>query len=115
MRQIFANASSSITSALLALLLCVTVSGCGATPQLGGDEECLGAADALWTAIGAQSPDLVNSSAAAVERLHNEGKMPDDAFESISEIVTMARAAEWSDARASLKSFVKGQRRAKKS
>jgi hypothetical protein len=115
MKKVLVNALFSPSELVLTILLCVFVCGCGATPQLGGDQECLGAADALWTAIGAQSPDLVNSSAAAVERLHDAGRMPDDAFQSISEIVALARAQEWSDARASLKSFVKGQRRATKS
>jgi len=99
----------------IVLASCLVLADCGSTPQLGGDQECLGAADALWTAIGAQRSDLVDAAAEKLERLHSAGKMPDDAFEDISEIVAQARAGEWSDARAALKTFVQGQRPANSS
>lgn len=94
----------------LAVLLLLPLVGCGRTPQLAGDQECLGAADALWTAIGAKRTDLVDASAAMFDQLHADGKMPDDAYQALGEIVGTARSGQWSDARAELKSFVKGQR-----
>jgi hypothetical protein len=95
-----------------AVVLLALVAGCSGPPQLGGDEECLGAADALWTAIGARQQDLVNQSAAEIDRLHTAGKMPDDAHAALADIVATARSEDWDAARRALKSFVQGQRRA---
>lgn len=101
--------------AAMCLALCLApLAGCGDTPQLGGDDDCLAAADALWTAIGAKRADLVDQSAREIDRLHTAAKMNDEAFDALSAVVVTARAGEWSDARAALKSFVQGQRRAPK-
>jgi hypothetical protein len=99
---------------LLPALTVGTCAGCGSTPQLNGDEEALGAADALWTAIGAQRRDLVDQSAQEFDRLHAAQQMSDEAFAALSDIVATAREGDWSDARQDLKSFVQGQRRAPK-
>ncbi|MGD9722383.1 MAG: hypothetical protein AB7O59_12840 [Pirellulales bacterium] len=105
-------ARGTLCRAAGALLALTLLAGCSGPPQLGGDEQCLGAADALWTAIGARQQDLVNQSATEIDRLHTAGKMPDDAHTALTDIVATARSEEWDDARRSLKSFVQGQRRA---
>ncbi len=51
--------------------------------------------DGDWRA----SPELVNAAATKLEKLHTEGKLPDDAFASISEVIELARSDEWDDAR----------------
>jgi hypothetical protein len=93
------------------LLACVLIpTGCSRTPQMGGDEQCMKAADALWTAVTVKQSELLDHSAGEIERLHQEGKMPQEAYESLSGIISTARAGEWSKARAALKTFIRGQR-----
>jgi hypothetical protein len=93
------------------LLVGVLVAGgCGRTPQMGGNRECMTAADALWTAVNVREPEFVDRGEAEVQRLHAAGTMPPDAFESLSSIIATARAGQWSDARATLKKFIRDQR-----
>jgi hypothetical protein len=96
-------------------LLLAALAGCSGTPQLNGDEESLGAADALWTAVTAKRSDLLDKSAARIEELHTAGKLPDDAFQSLQGVIAQAREGQWAEARGALKAFVKGQRPAKNS
>lgn len=99
-----------VRHAVLAGICLALLAGCARTPQIGGDKECFSAADALWTAVSAKRPDLLDRSAAEVERLHAGAKLPDEAFESLSSVVSKARAGQWSDARAALKTFIRAQR-----
>ena len=102
------NSRSVIIYSWLFCLLVAT--GCGRTPQMGGNHECMTAADALWTAVTAKQSELLDHSAGEIERLHQEGQMPQEAYESLSGIIRTARAGEWSKARAALKIFIQGQR-----
>jgi hypothetical protein len=88
------------------MLLCL---GCSDTPQL-GSEECLGAADALWTSVNAKNSDLLEQSAANIEKLHSNAELSDAAFEQLTDVIAIARKGDWSGARAALKKFVQGQR-----
>ncbi len=94
----------------LILAACLLFSGCQRTPQLGGNEECLGAADALWTAVTAKDSELVNASEAKIKQLHTDGKLPAAAFEVLKGVIARTRAGDWDDARGDLKAFVRGQR-----
>jgi hypothetical protein len=85
-------------------------SGCQRTPQLGGQKECLTAADALWTAVNVKQSEFLDRSQAEIERLHTAGAMPSDAYESLARIIGTAREGQWSDARAALKRFLRDQR-----
>jgi hypothetical protein len=92
-------------------LLCAWMaSGCQRTPQLGGQRECMTAADALWTAVNVKQSDLLDRSEVEIKRLHAAGEMPSDAYESLVRIIATARNDQWSDARAALKSFLRDQR-----
>ena len=95
--------------ALATLGLIAALVGCSGTPQL-GDSESLGAADALWTAITAKDPDLLEASASEIKQLHADAKMPDDAFQCLTDVIATARSGKWAEARAALKAFVRGQR-----
>jgi len=97
----------------LAVLLLVAQAGCSGTPQLNGDEESLGAADALWTAVTAKRSDLLDKSAARIDELHTAGNLPDEAYQSLQAVIAQAREGQWAEARKALKAFVKGQRPAK--
>lgn len=100
----------SIKLASLGLLsLTIVASGCGQAPQL-GSEEALGAADALWTAVTAKDPDLIERSDRSIKALHEKAKLNDEAFAVLQSVITTARAGAWDDARNQLKTFVKGQR-----
>ncbi len=99
---------------LLAAACLISLAGCSATPQLAGDEDCIAATDALLTAVSSKRQELLDASAAEIERLRSAGKLPDDAFESLSAVVARARAGEWAESRATLKKFIQGQRPAAK-
>lgn len=94
-------------------LVVMATAGCSGTPQLNGDQESLGAADALWTAVTSKRSDLLEKSAVRIESLHASGKLPDDAFQSLQAVIVQARDGAWAEARQDLKTFVKGQRPAK--
>ena len=95
---------------ILLAAIFLPLAGCGQTPQLGGQRECLSAADALWTAVTAKRADLLDNSATEVERLHAAASLPDAAFDVLSGVIAKARAGEWTDARVTLKAFIRGQR-----
>jgi hypothetical protein len=92
------------------VLSLLAVAGCSRTPQLAGDRDALSAADALWTAITAKDSDLLENSAAAIGKLHAEAHLTDEAYGALENVMQTARAGNWSDARAALKTFVRGQR-----
>jgi hypothetical protein len=101
---------SQVLAIGLSLLGLLLTAGCNRTPQMGGNEECMTAVDALWTAINVKQTELLDHSQAEIERLHTSGAMPDGAFENLSSIVTTARAGQWPAARAALRQFIRGQR-----
>ena len=97
---------------LLVLAIVVAIvgaGGCGQTPQL-GNEQALAAADALWTSVTARNSELLESSAKRIEQLHDAAELPDDAFNSLTSVIALARSGKWDEARKSLKSLVRGQR-----
>lgn len=98
---------------LAAACLTIFVAGCSPPPQL-GNEESLGAADALWTAVTSKRLELVESSAKRIEALHAQGTMSDEVFQSLTAVIETARAEKWPEARKALKHFVSGQRPAKR-
>ena len=94
----------------LLLVVCLSVvSGCARTPQL-GDEKCLKAADALWTAVTAKRTNLLDACASEIEKLHASEKLSPEAFNSLSSIIETARAGQWTDARVALKALLRAQR-----
>ncbi len=99
---------------ILALLLLASssvalVGGCSQAPQLSGPDN-LAAADALWTAITAKENGLLESSAAEIEELHAAQEMPEDVYAALSDVIATARHGDWSHARGTLKTLIKGQR-----
>lgn len=85
--------------------------GCAETPQLGSDEASWTTADALWTAITAKNPSLVQACAESIDRLENAGKLAPETAAALELLIQEARAGEWDNARNDLKAFVQGQRR----
>ncbi len=94
---------------LLAVILTLAA-GCG-TPQMGDDERCMAAADALWTAINSRQAELLEKCAAEIEHLSEAGAMPQPAAEALEGIVAAARSGDWPAARDALRTFIRRQRR----
>jgi hypothetical protein len=98
-----------IPALLLAACGVALVGGCSQAPQLSGPDN-LAAADALWTAITAKENGLLESSAAEIEELHAAQKMPEEVYAALSGVIATARHGDWSHARGTLKTLIKGQR-----
>jgi hypothetical protein len=92
---------------LLALLASV---GCGRPAQIGADEKCFKTVDALYTAVTAQDPTLLERCAAELAALRDAGKLPADAFKELDRIVGKAREGKWRPAAEQLYRFMKAQR-----
>ena len=105
----------SFVNAILAILLLWTLllTGCGRPAQIGTSDEVLSAVDALYTAIAARRPDLLDKSAARIEELRANGELPDDAHRQLKTFVEESRAGKWQDAIRKLHEFIRGQRRSK--
>ena len=80
---------------LLAALTALAVAGCGGVPQMGGSEECMRAADALWTAVNLRQGELVDRSAEEITRLHSAGTLPEEPFAALTRIVEQTRGGDW--------------------
>jgi hypothetical protein len=83
--------------------------GCSRPPEIGPDEECYAALDALWTAVTGRREDLLERSAAELQRLHTAGKLPAAALTELEQIVARARGGKWEPAASALREFIRGQ------
>lgn len=101
----------AIESLLLLAVVGLVVAGCSAPPQWGTDDETFKMVDALWTAVTAQDVKLVDQCAEKIVKLHDEGHMPDPAFEYLQTVVAKAHSAQWPKARDQLKKLIRAQRR----
>ena len=95
---------------LLALLLVLSLAGCGSAPTMGKDPETLGAVDALFTALTSQRTELLDHCEADLRKLHAGGKLPDAAQEHLTGIIAEARSGQWRPAAEKLNRFIKAQR-----
>jgi hypothetical protein len=82
----------------------------GDPPQMGGDREVFRAVDALYTAVTAREPRLVDRCEADLTVLKESGKLPADAAGALAGVVAKARASKWQAAAEELTWFMKGQR-----
>ncbi|MCE9528167.1 MAG: hypothetical protein K8R36_19165 [Planctomycetales bacterium] len=85
--------------------------GCGGAAQIGGDDETLAAVDALYTAVTSRRTELLEKSTARIDALHSEGKLPNDAYDSLQAITTRAKKGEWERSARDLYRFIQAQRR----
>ena len=110
----FVHRSTRIRWLLSAMTLVVTlisIAGCGRPAQVVDDDECFQAVDALWTAVTSKRSDLLEQTAAELDRLQAAGNLSEDGHRELSEIVRQARASEWTTSAKKLKAFMLGQRR----
>ena len=108
--------SRSLTSLrCLAIIVCgcclLSVVGCGRPPQIGADEAVFGEVDALYTAVTAKRPDLLDQSRARLAELHRDGKVPQAAYQKLTAICEQADRQEWRPAAETLWHFMRGQRK----
>jgi hypothetical protein len=101
------------TTAVAAMISLLLICGCGKPPQLGNSAEGLKACDALWTAIGARSPILLRACSEKIAALSAAGDLTPEVAEHLQGLIQKAEEGDWDSARAGLKKFIKGQRRAK--
>ena len=95
----------------LLVLLVVPLWGCGKPAQLGPDEEAFREVDALFTAVTARRPDLVDQCEARLRSLHERGKLPDAAHAELRRVIDRARDGRWQAAAERLYDFMKRQER----
>ena len=94
------------------MVLTISASSAGCRPpQVLGDPECFKTVDALWTAVTARSPKLVEQVQGDLQRLHTEGKLSEPGLAALAVICERAAGGEWEPAARELKSFIRGQRR----
>lgn len=92
-------------------LAVVALQGCGKPSQLGPDEEAFREVDALFTAVTARRPDLVDQCDARLRRLRDAGKLPAAAHDELRRVIDRAKAGRWESAAERLYEFMKGQER----
>ncbi len=100
--------ATTLTLAALALAL---LGGCSGPPQMGPDTDCFKAVDALYTAVTAKSPKLLDQCEKNLSRLKEAGKLPEPAWASLQGTIATAREGRWRPAAEELTWFMKGQRR----
>lgn len=94
-----------------AIILILTIAGCGAPAQIGPDPEVFKTIDALYTAVSLREPKLVDDCLEALASHRQAGKLPDDAFSSLEAMVDDAKGGAWENAQTRLSRFMQGQRR----
>ena len=99
-----------VGGAVVALII-VALQGCGKPPQIGPDEEAFRAVDALFTAVTARRPDLVDQCAARLGQLREDEKLPAAAHDELRRVIDRAKAGRWESAAERLYEFMQGQRR----
>src|SRR5437870_1855662 len=89
----------------------VALAGCGRPPQVAGDPDAFREVDALYTAVAAKNPRLLDQCDQRLQGLKSQGKLGEPAYLSLQGIITHARAGDWKPALEKLTAFMKGQRR----
>jgi hypothetical protein len=95
----------------LAALAVVALQGCGRPPQIGPDEETFREVDALFTAVTARRPDLVDQCAQRLQTQRDRGKLPAKAHEELGRVIDRAKDGKWESAAERLYAFMQGQER----
>jgi hypothetical protein len=89
--------------------LLVAAAGCGKPEQIGPDPEAFKAVDALFTAVTAKRPDLLEACEKHLGELRERGRLPAKAHGELAGIIDRARAGRWEPAAETLRRFMRGQ------
>ena len=95
---------------LLAVLMLLSF-GCSRPAQIGVDETAWKEAEALYTAVTARKPELLEASRERLRSLHESGRIQTPAFEQLNRIADQAQGGGWEPAAQSLWKFMRGQRK----
>lgn len=93
--------------AVLTIAWCVWPSR---APQIGADPESVKAVDALFTALTARDPRLVDKCRDRLHSLHQQAKLSPDASHRLDTIIAGARDGSWENAAEKLYYFMQAQR-----
>ena len=94
-----------------ALLLCsAMIAGCGRAPSIGLDKESFTTVDALYSAVSLKDERQLGQNAATLDRLHEAGRLPNDAHKALAKIIAEAKSGDWASSREHLRDFMLDQR-----
>ena len=77
---------------------CVLLVGCSSPSQIGADEDCFKAVDALYTAVTARSPALLDQCQNRLNALRSANKLPESARKELAGIEAKAANGKWESA-----------------
>lgn len=101
---------------IAAVLVIVVVVGCvmmfwGRPPQMGADEEVFNTVDALFTAVTAKDPRLVEQCEQRLNGYREANKLPAGAAAYLDGVITQTKNGQWESAAHRLYDFMTVQRR----
>jgi hypothetical protein len=95
-------------AALLMLWLAIGSCGCSKPPQFPAEAQVL--IEGLRTAISAQNHTWVAEGAKRIDDLHKQGKLNDEQFETLQQVIDATKADDWKSANKQIIRVEKAQR-----
>lgn len=95
----------------LLLIALALPAGCRRVPQVTTDAAVFKELDALYTAVTARNPQLLQDCRLRMEKLHADKRLEPRAYRQISGFVETAEKGEWKPAAESLYRFMRAQRK----
>jgi len=96
---------------LIAVGLVLLLSGCQRTAQVAADPLVIKELDALYTAVTARSPELLQASRSRLQKLYDTKHLERPAYQRLSRDIQQAEQGEWKAAAESLYRFMRAQRK----
>lgn len=94
---------------IIGLMLAVVASGCGQPQLANAEEQDYRLVMQLNAALASKRADLLATTADRLQSRHNDGKIPDEAFHALREMIERAKQGEWEQAHADCLELMKGQ------
>lgn len=104
-----ANRSKPGCKTVAVFLLLIAV-GCARTPQVIDDPDVYKSVDALWTAMTARKPELLEQVAVRLQKQHEERRLSAQGHARLLQIIARGRAQQWDDGLVQLRALIKAQR-----
>lgn len=99
---------------VLSAMLPLVLGGCRPVPQVADDEGVHKELDALYTAVTSRRRALVDECHERLKTLHNEGRISEAGFTTVTTIIKQAEDGQWAEAAQVLHDFMRAQRKTKK-